>query len=230
MWPAIFAKMRAAGLNTVDSYVFWNYHVRTEDQATKPDYEGRGNVTSFLELAAAADLFVIWRLGPYINAEWLDGGYPSWVKAKCGKDNPVRTATQPYMNLTADWMQSHVDTIRPYFATNGGPIILAQMDNELGGAKPEYISWLAQLAAQLHTGVPWIMCNGQHFNGSMVTCNGIDCRSFAATQMAKGLPALWTEDEQWCVLCCPISCIVLSTVCVLCYQLSACCLSAVCAV
>jgi len=37
----------------------------------------------FLQLAAEADLFVIWRLGPYINAEWLDGGYPAWVKVHC---------------------------------------------------------------------------------------------------------------------------------------------------
>lgn len=77
MWPQIFADMRAAGLNAVDSYVFWNFHVATKLSA--PDYSGRGNVTLFLELAAAADLFVIWRIGPYINAEWLNGGFPDWV-------------------------------------------------------------------------------------------------------------------------------------------------------
>lgn len=126
VWPAIFASMKASGLNTVDSYVFWNYHVKTTDDRDHPDYSGRGNVTLFLQLAADADMFVIWRLGPYINAEWLDGGYPAWVKTAC-KENGYRKAVQPYMNLTTEWMKSHVGVVRPYFATNGGPIILLQV-------------------------------------------------------------------------------------------------------
>jgi beta-galactosidase GanA len=132
MWPSIFEKMKKNGLNCVESYVFWNFHVRSAADRTSPDYSGRGNVTLFLELAAAADLFVIWRIGPYINAEWYGGGFPDWLKAMPGVK--VQTATQPYMRETEQWMQSHVDTIRPFLAGNGGPIILCQMDNELGGA------------------------------------------------------------------------------------------------
>ena len=105
------------------------------------------------------------------------------------------------MDLTTEWMKSHVEVVRPFFATNGGPIILLQMDNELGGAKPDYIAYLAQLAEELDTGIPWTMCHGQHFNGSLLTCNGVGgsndgCRKFAKSQLAAGLPALWTEDEQ----------------------------------
>ena len=68
MWPDIFAKMKASGLGAVESYVFWNYHVQSLEQRDDPDYSGRGNVTLFLQLAAEADLFVIWRIGPYICA------------------------------------------------------------------------------------------------------------------------------------------------------------------
>ena len=70
MWPSIFAKMKAAGMNAVESYVFWNYHYQSLDawNAHTPDYTNRGNVTLFLELAAKNDLFVIWRIGPYICA------------------------------------------------------------------------------------------------------------------------------------------------------------------
>jgi hypothetical protein len=205
MWPQIFASMKASGLNTVDSYVFWNYHVRSNSSSDRahPDYSGRGNVTLFLQLAAEADLFVIWRLGPYINAEWLFGGYPAWVRDEC-KANGYRKAVQPYMDLTTEWMTSHVETVRPFFASHGGPIILLQMDNELGGAKPDYIAFLSDLARKLDTGVPWTMC--QHFNGSLLTCNGVGgsndgCRKFLKQQQSAGLPALWTEDEQWCHLC-----------------------------
>lgn len=46
------------------------------------------------------------------------------------------------------------------------------------------------------------MCHGQHFNGSLLTCNGAagpndGCLTFAKNQFAAGQPALWTEDEQW---------------------------------
>jgi hypothetical protein len=204
-WPLIFASMKASGLNTVDSYVFWNYHVRSNSTAARarPDYSGRGNVTLFLTLAAEADLFVIWRVGPYINAEWLDGGYPSWVSAAC-KGSGMRKAKQPYMDLTTEWMQSHMTTIAPHFSSNGGPIILLQMDNELGGAAPDYIAFLAALAAKLvpKGGPLWTMCHGQHFNGSLATCNGVaggndGCRKFALQQIAQNVPAMWTEDEMW---------------------------------
>ena len=206
-WRLIFASMKASGLNAVDSYVFWNFHVRSNSTTARaqPDYSGRGNVTLFLTLAAEADLFVIWRLGPYINAEWLDGGYPSWVKQEC-KANGMRNAVQPYMDLTTEWMQSHVATISPFFSNNGGPIILLQMDNELGGAAPDYIQFLQDLAEKLvpsqSHGPLWTMCHGQHFNGSLLTCNGVSgphdgCRKFARAQIEDQHPAMWTEDEQW---------------------------------
>ena len=130
MWPSIFAKMKAAGLNAVESYVFWNYHVPTLDARDSPDYSGRGNVTLFLELAARADLFVIWRVGPYICAEWPGGGMPGWlreVKDPRGAMHP-RSATQPYQDTCRAWMQQHIELVRPYFAQNGGPIVMLQME------------------------------------------------------------------------------------------------------
>lgn len=113
MWPHIFAKMKAAGLNAVESYVFWNYHVTSLDQRSQPDYSGRGNVTLFLQLAAQADLFVIWRIGPYVCAEWPGGGMPAWLK-KIPNMHP-RSATQPYMDEAYNWMHQHIEYVRPFF-------------------------------------------------------------------------------------------------------------------
>ena len=64
------------------------------------------------------------------------------------------------------------------------------------------LSWGYILTQELHTGIPWTMCHGQHFNGSLLTCNGVGgsndgCRKFTQSQLSAGLPALWTEDEQW---------------------------------
>ncbi|XVF73825.1 hypothetical protein PTKIN_Ptkin13bG0012800 [Pterospermum kingtungense] len=51
------------------------------------------------------------------------------------------------------------------FASQGGPIILSQIENEygadskaLGAAGHAYINWAAKMAVGLDTGVPWVMC------------------------------------------------------------------------
>jgi len=69
MWPAIFAiaSMKAAGLNTVDSYVFWNFHVRSNATAdrTAPSYSGRGNVSAGgVAGAGGAELLLMLMLTP----------------------------------------------------------------------------------------------------------------------------------------------------------------------
>ena len=74
MWLGIFAEMKASGLNAVESYACWNSHVQCLEDRDRPDYAGRGNVTLLLQLAKEHNLFVIWRIGPYICAEWPGGG------------------------------------------------------------------------------------------------------------------------------------------------------------
>ncbi|KAK8949006.1 Beta-galactosidase 8 [Platanthera zijinensis] len=51
------------------------------------------------------------------------------------------------------------------YASQGGPIILSQIENEYGNvewaygtaAKP-YVNWAASMAVSLETGMPWVMC------------------------------------------------------------------------
>ena len=75
MWPKLFAEARANGLNAIESYAFWNKHSATRDGAY--DYGFNGDVSLFLSLAAEHDLFVLWRFGPYVCAEWPAGGIPA---------------------------------------------------------------------------------------------------------------------------------------------------------
>ena len=51
---------------------------------------------------------------------------PSWLKQIPGMH--PRSATQPYMNVTYNWMHQHIEYVRPYFAENGGPIIMTQSE------------------------------------------------------------------------------------------------------
>lgn len=77
---------------------------------------------------------------------------------------------------------------------------MTQMENELSGpSNTPYVDWLGQLATQLKTNLPWIMCHGAHANDTIETCNGCDCTGFVPGIVAGGQPAMWSEDEQWCV-------------------------------
>ena len=72
------------------------------------------------------------------------------------------------------------------------------MENELSGpSDTPYVEWLGQLATELKTNLPWIMCHGAHANDTIETCNGCDCTDFVPGLVAQNQPAMWSEDEQW---------------------------------
>ncbi len=62
------------GLNTVQTYIYWNIHEPVQGQGY--DFSGNKNWTRFVELAAEAGLFVVLRIGPFVASEW-DYGEPS---------------------------------------------------------------------------------------------------------------------------------------------------------
>jgi hypothetical protein len=87
-------------------------------------------------------------------AEWPGGGMPDWLREIPGMK--ARSATQPYQDVCTGWMHNHIEHVRPFFAENGGPIIMTQMENELSGpSNTPYVQWLGELATELKTGLPW---------------------------------------------------------------------------
>ncbi len=46
-----------------------------------------------------------------------------------------RDYSPPFLKEMADWMTTIANLLRPYMAPNGGPIILAQVENEYGTLK-----------------------------------------------------------------------------------------------
>ena len=77
MWEDILSKARANGLNHVQVYVFWNFHEHTRGNVT---FEAEADLSAFLKQAAAANLFVNLRIGPYVCSEWTWGGLPLWLQ------------------------------------------------------------------------------------------------------------------------------------------------------
>ena len=71
-----FLKMKAGGYNAVDIYFNWNYHSIKRGEY---DFSGIKDVRKVLQAAKDADLFVIARPGPFINAEVNAGGLRFWL-------------------------------------------------------------------------------------------------------------------------------------------------------
>jgi len=91
------------------------------------------------------------------------------------------------------------------FASNGGPIILAQVENEYGWLEQEYglngtiyANWSISYATELDIGVPWTMCQQNNEPAAINTCNGFYCDSWLAShwETFPNQPALWTERKE----------------------------------
>ena len=124
MWPGLMRELRNAGLNTLQSYVFWNYH-EVERGVWDFTTEAR-NLTAFLQTAADAGLFVNLRMGPFVCGEWTYGGIPVWLRSSWA----FRDANPGWLAAMSDFYAVLIPLIEPFFARNGGPIILTQIENE----------------------------------------------------------------------------------------------------
>jgi beta-galactosidase len=126
-WRDRLQKARAMGLNTVETYVFWNLH---EPKPGVFDFSGQLDIAEFVRIAQQEGLNVIVRPGPYVCAEWEAGGYPAWLFA----DPSMKVRTQdPKFLAAADRYLARVGKeLAPLQVNNGGPIIAVQIENEYG--------------------------------------------------------------------------------------------------
>ncbi|HET7621491.1 MAG TPA: glycoside hydrolase family 35 protein [Gemmatimonadaceae bacterium] len=146
-WHDRLRKARAMGLNTISTYVFWNYHERTRGHY---DFSGQRDIAAYVRAAQEEGLHVILRPGPYVCAEWDLGGYPAWLLADTAI---VLRSTDPKFTRPAErWLDRLGKELAPLLSTHGGPIIAVQVENEYGSFDDDknYLRW--QLAALRHAG------------------------------------------------------------------------------
>ncbi|MEM3649509.1 MAG: beta-galactosidase, partial [Candidatus Jordarchaeaceae archaeon] len=78
-WRQRLAKLKDAGLDAVSTYIPWNWHeVSPGVFDFKGDTVEERDLETFLEYVQEEDLFVLAKPGPYICAEWENGGIPGW--------------------------------------------------------------------------------------------------------------------------------------------------------
>jgi len=135
-WHDRMRKMRAMGLNTLCTYVFWNLH---EPQQGKFDFEGNLDLAEYIRSAQAEGLYVLLRPGPYICTEWDFGGLPSWLLATT--DIKVRSADPRFLSAAATYMTRVGKEVAGLQIHRGGPILMVQVENEYGsfGSDHEYM-------------------------------------------------------------------------------------------
>ncbi|KAK1280991.1 Beta-galactosidase 15 [Acorus gramineus] len=197
MWPELIRKAKEGGLNAIETYVFWNAH---EPNRRQYNFEGRFDLVRFLKTIQEEGLYSILRIGPYVCAEWNYGGLPVWLHQLPGI--ALRTDNQVFENEMANFTTLIVNMIKQegLLAPQGGPIIIAQIENEYGDVEgpygdsgKRYVQWCANLAESFNIGVPWIMCQQGDAPQPMIdTCNGFYCDGFSPNNASS--PKMWTEN------------------------------------
>ncbi|KAJ3664493.1 hypothetical protein Zmor_000055 [Zophobas morio] len=135
-WRDRLRKLRAAGLNAVETYVPWNLHepeIGTFDFGKgSSDFSQFLDIEKFLRIAQEEDLFAIVRPGPYICAEWDFGGLPSWLLRSNVK---IRTSDSLFMEAVTKYFGALLQILVPLQFTKGGSVIAVQIENEYGNTK-----------------------------------------------------------------------------------------------
>lgn len=150
-WADRIHKAKLMGLNTIETYVPWNEHSpRRGEFLTTAQLD----LARFLDLVHAEGMHAIVRPGPYICAEWTDGGLPVWLTAD--QTMALRTNDPAYLAAVSEYLESVYAIVNPRQIQHGGPVILVQIENEYGAyaADKDYLRALTALTRAAGIDVP----------------------------------------------------------------------------
>jgi len=155
-WHHRIQMMKALGMNTICAYLFWNFHERTPGVFK---WDGEADVVEFCKIAQEEGLWVILRPGPYVCAEWEMGGLPWWLL----KNDSIKLRTKDplYINAARNYLKEIGHVLGPLQITNGGPIIMVQVENEYGffADDAEYMGLMRSAIIDAGFDVPLFACN-----------------------------------------------------------------------
>lgn len=157
-WREEIAKMKAAGVDIVATYVFWLHH---EPEQGRFDFEGQRSLRAFLQEIADAGLTAWVRIGPWCHGEARHGGFPDWLKEKPFE---LRSNDEAYLSLVrAYWTRVFLE-VDGHLYKQGGPVIGTQIENEYGhcggSGGDEHMDRLYALAREIGFDTPYYTATG----------------------------------------------------------------------
>lgn len=150
-WADRIEKARLMGLDTIETYVPWSDHEPSPGSWTT---EGMLDLGRFLDLVQEAGLRAIVRPGPYICAEYDNGGLPAWLFSD--PEVGVRRLEPRFMAAVEKYLRRVYDIVVPRQIDHGGPVVLVQIENEYGayGDDPDYLRALVDITRDSGITVP----------------------------------------------------------------------------
>lgn len=149
LWPEILSNIRAMGFKMVETYIPWGIHEVERGRFEFGETNPRKNLEKFIQEVHQADLDLVVRPGPHINAELNYFGYPSRIvydpdivaKEASGAFSVHDAAPKAFGNLsyasrklyeeTALWFDALASILKRNLHPTG-PIVALQVDNETG--------------------------------------------------------------------------------------------------
>ncbi len=200
-WRHRVKMAKAMGCNTISVYLFWNYH---ESEEGVYDFTtGNRNLQEFFKIVQEEGLWLIVRPGPYVCAEWELGGIPPYLLRI--PDIKLRCMDPRYMAAAEKYIARLSQEIKPYLVTNGGSVLMLQIENEYGsfGNDRNYLNRLKEVWAQNGIDIPTFTGDGPttymleagSLPGSAVGLDsGSSMEDFAlANKMNPGVPVFSSE-------------------------------------
>jgi len=157
-WRHRIQMAKAMGCNTIAAYVFWNY---IEEKEGVFDWKSENrDIAEFVKICQEEGMWVLFRPGPYVCAEWDFGGLPPYLLKI--PDIKLRCMDPRYMAAVTRYVAEVSNQIKPLLCSNGGPILMVQVENEYGsyGNDKEYIKALHQLWVDNGINVPFYTADG----------------------------------------------------------------------
>lgn len=142
-WRHRIQMAKAMGCNTIAVYIFWNYHELKEGVF---DFKTENrDIAEFIKICQQEKMWVLLRPGPYVCAEWDFGGLPTYLLKI--PDIKIRCMDKRYMAAVERYVQHLSTEIKPLQCSNGGPVLMLQIENEYGsfGNDKQYLEELRKL-------------------------------------------------------------------------------------
>ncbi|MCB9841354.1 MAG: beta-galactosidase [Phycisphaeraceae bacterium] len=201
LWADRIHAARLAGLNTIETPVFWARH---EPRPGQFDFEGDNDLRRFVELVGQAGLRCILRVGPFVGSGFDLGGLPPHLLAL--KNVDLRTHNAPFLDAASKFIGALADQVRDLQATapgaggdEGKPIILIQNETAWSCGKDtlaaQYLGELGRYLREAGFSVPVVNANNlwQSVEGEVDAWSGTEDLLAAMRQLgtvAPGQPRL----------------------------------------